>query len=178
MDEIVIRPITESDIPDKVKWYNDNEVAKFLHYEDKFTIEKSLEWIRKIENDTTRFENVIEAKEGNQFKNIGIVGLFNIDLKNKKAGYYITIGDKEYQGRGLAKKATVKFLRDCFYKFRLKKIYLYTDVDNITAQRLYEKVGFIKEGLLRKELFYKNKFIDRYYYGILREEFFSITEGD
>jgi RimJ/RimL family protein N-acetyltransferase len=174
MYEIVIRPITEFDIPDKVKWYNDDRVTKFLHYEEKFTIEKSLEWIREIESDATRFENIIAVKEDNQFRNIGIIGLFNIDMKNKKAGYYITIGDKKYQGKGLAKAATIKFLKGCFHRFNLEKIYLYTDADNITAQILYERVGFIKEGLLRKELFCKNRFIDRYYYGILRREFFSL----
>lgn len=185
MFDVIIRPITEKDIPDKVRWYNDDEIVRFLHYEDKFTVEKSLEWLRKIQHDTTRYENVIQIKEGDNIKNVGIIGLFNIDLKNKKAGFYITIGEKEYQGKGIAKMAAIKFLAHCFLKFDLKKIYLYTDVENIRAQKLYEKLGFVKEGLLRKELFYKNKFIDRYYYGILREEFFRLypytrieTEGD
>jgi RimJ/RimL family protein N-acetyltransferase len=180
MYDIVIKQITEFDIPDKVKWYNDDEITEFLHYEEKFTIEKSLEWIKKIENDTSRYENVLKVKEDSQLVNIGIIGLFNIDLKNKKAGFYITIGSKEYQGKGLAKKATIIFLKHCFNKFNLEKIYLYTDCNNITAQKLYEKVGFTKEGLLRRELFYKNRFIDRYYYGILRHEFFSLylNEGD
>lgn len=180
MYDIIINPITECDIPDKVKWYNDDEITKFMHYEEKFTIEKSLEWLKKIKNDTSRYENILKVKKDGQLVSIGIIGLFNIDLKNKKAGFYITIGNKEYQGKGLAKKATIKFLKHCFLKFDLEKIYLYTDSDNITAQKLYEKVGFKQEGLLRRELFYKNRFIDRYYYGILRDEFFSLysDEGD
>ena len=174
MPKLVIKPITKEDIPDKVRWYNDDEITRFLHYENKFTIKGTLEWLNKIANDNSRYENVIKIKEGSLLKNIGIIGLFDIDFKNKKAGFYITIGEKEYQGKGLAKKATIKFLKDCFLKFDLEKIYLFTDVDNVVAQRLYEKVGFVKEGLLRSELFYKNRFIDRYYYGILREEFFNL----
>ena len=170
----MIKKITEKDIPDKVKWYNDDEVTRFLHYEEKFTVEKTTDWLKKIADDETRYENVIQVKKDEQFKNIGIIGLFNIDLKNKKAGYYITIGEKDYQGKGLAKKATIKFLKDCFHQFDLEKIYLYTDADNISAQKLYEKLGFVKEGLLRKELFYRNRFIDRCYYGILEQEYFSL----
>ena len=174
MCDIVIKKITEFDIPDKVKWYNDSEIAHFLHYEDRFTIKKSLDWIKKIDKDITRYENVLKIKEGSQLTNIGIIGLFNIDIKNKKAGFYITIGNKEYQRKGLAKKATIKFLRHCFLKYNLEKIYLYTDSDNVVAQKLYEKVGFTKEGLLRRELFFKNRFIDRYYYGFLKDDFFKL----
>jgi RimJ/RimL family protein N-acetyltransferase len=174
MPQLYIKQITADDIPDKVRWYNDDEVTRFLHYENKFTIKESLEWLKKIKNDNTRYENVIKIEEDNILKNIGIIGLFDIDEKNKKAGFYITIGEKQYQGKGLAKKATIKFLKECFISFELEKIYLYTDVDNVVAQKLYEKIGFVKEGLLRNELYFKNRFIDRCYYGILREEFFSL----
>lgn len=174
MFEIVIEPISVEDIPEKVKWYNDEEVSHFLHYEEKFTIDKSLEWLKSVEKESSRFENTIKVKDNSTIKNIGIIGLFNIDLKNKKAGYYITIGEKEYQGKGLAKKATVKFLYDCFMNYDLEKIYLYTDTGNSNAQALYERLGFKQEGLLRKELYYNGQFIDRYYYGILREEFLSL----
>ena len=68
MFDVLIRPITEKDIPDKVRWYNDDEIVRFLHYEDKFTVEKSLEWLRKIQHDTTRYENVIQIKEGDNIK--------------------------------------------------------------------------------------------------------------
>src|SRR5690625_4010863 len=174
MNNIHINPIKESDIPDKVNWYNDDEIAQFLHYEDKFTIKKSLDWLKEIENDVTRYENIIKVEENEQLVNIGVIGLFNIDFKNRKAGFYITIGNKKYQGKGLAKKSTIQFLSHCFLEFDLEKIYLYTDRDNLIAQKLYEKVGFTKEGLLRRELFFKNKFIDRYYYGFLKDEFFNL----
>lgn len=180
MFEIYISKITEEDIPDKVKWYNDEEVTKYLHYDEKFSVDKSIEWLKNKEKDSSRYENVIRINENGQLNNIGIIGLFDIDLKNKKAGFYITIGEKNYQGKGLAKLASINFIKNCFLKFNLEKIYLYSDVDNIGAQKLYEKIGFTQEGLLRSELLYKNKFIDRLYYGILRSEYFNLyqSEGD
>ena len=81
------------------------------------------------------------------------------------------MGEKQYQGKGIAKKATVLFLKDMFEKFKLHKIYLYTDVENKAARGLYEKVGFVLEGILRDELFYQNHYVSRCYYSILFEEF-------
>ena len=70
-DDIVIEisRITADDVPDKVRWYNDDIVTRYLHYEDKFTIEKTLEWLKNIENDNTRYENVIRIKEDGKLKN-------------------------------------------------------------------------------------------------------------
>lgn len=170
-EDIRIVPFDYEHIPEKVKWYNDREIRKYLHYEEDFTIEMTKRWLEKIKNDKTRFENVIQVFDNGNYVDIGIIGLFNIDMKNKKAGFYITIGKKEYQGKGLAKKATLKFLKYCFGKFNLEKIFLYTDFKNTKAIRLYEKCGFELEGKLKKELFYNNTFIDRYYYAIFKEKF-------
>jgi RimJ/RimL family protein N-acetyltransferase len=53
----------------------------------------------------------------------------------------------------------------------LNKIFLITNEDNIAAQKVYEKCGFVKEGQLRNE--YKTSegiFMDRIYYGLLKSE--------
>ena len=38
------------------------------------------------------------------------------------------------------------------------------------ARNLYEKVGFVLEGILRKDIFFKGEMINRCMYGIIREE--------
>lgn len=43
--------------------------------------------------------------------------------------------------------------------------------DNVRAQRLYEKIGFIREGVKRKAKFKNGKFVNMLIYAILREEF-------
>jgi len=44
------------------------------------------------------------------------------------------------------------------------------DPRNVASQRVLEKVGFKKEGTLRKSLFLKGKWTDLSVYSILREE--------
>ena len=125
LDEIEIVPFDFEHIPEKVRWYNDEEISRYLHYEEKFTIEDTKKWLENVKNDKTRYENVIKVLVDGKYVDIGIIGLFNIDIKNKKAGFYITIGEKQYQGKGLAKKSTLKFLKKVFIKFNLEKIFLY-----------------------------------------------------
>ena len=170
MEDIRIVPFDVEHIQKKVKWYNDKEIRKYLHYEENFTVEKTREWLKNIKKDKTRYENVIQVFDNGKYEDIGIIGLFNIDMKNKKAGFYITLGEKQYQGKGFAKRATQKFLKEVFSKFNLEKIFLYTDFENERAIKLYERCGFKLEGKLKKELFYKNRFVDRYYYAIFRED--------
>ncbi len=168
---INIRPLSKEDLIYKINWYNDPRVNKHLHYENPFTYSGTLEWFENIKNDKTRFENVIEYKVDDEYIPVGIIGLFSIDYKNKKAGIYITIGNINFQRKGIAYNAMIDFMKYSFKEFHLQKIYLYTDVENVVAQRLYEKIGFVKEGFLRRELFYKGRYIDRLYYGMLSEEF-------
>ena len=59
------------------------------------------------------------------------------------------------------------------YLFLLKetmRIQAHTDVKNVASQKVLEKVGFKKEGTLRKSFFMRGKWRDAYIYSILREE--------
>ena len=168
---ISIRSLTENEIEKKVSWYNDDDIRKYLHYTELFNVENSLKWFQTIKKSNIRKEFVIWISNSEREVPVGIIGLFDIDYTNRKAGFYITLGEKDYQGKGIAKKATILFLREMFQTYQFHKIYLYTDVGNEPARKLYEKVGFTLEGILRDELFYKNHYVSRCYYGIFREEF-------
>jgi RimJ/RimL family protein N-acetyltransferase len=42
---------------------------------------------------------------------------------------------------------------------------------NTNAIKLYEKLGFVREGIRRKEFFLDGKYLDSYIYGLLSEDF-------
>lgn len=166
---ISIRKFKEEDIPYKVKWINDERNNKYLHYDLPLREDKTLEWYNKIKDRTDRADFTITYDN----EPVGLIGLLNIDHINKKAEYYICIGEDSYKGKGIAKKATDLLIKKSYEEFGLIKIYLYTEVENIAAQKLFEKVGFEREGLLKNDLFYKGKKIDRYVYGLDVEEYLN-----
>lgn len=160
---IEIRKFNESDIPFKVKWINDPENNQFLHYDLPLEEEKTLKWFNanKERKDRADFTILYNGEPA------GIIGLLNIDNKNKKAEYYITLGGSGFKGKGIATKASKLLIKESHEKYNLNKIYLYTEVDNTLAQNLFERIGFKKEGQLSEDLIQDNKKINRYVYGLL-----------
>lgn len=167
--QISIRQFKKEDIPNKVKWINDPENNQYLHYDLPLEIEKTEAWFEKNKERTDRYDAVIEA-DG---ISVGIIGLLSIDLKNKKAEYYITIGNRDYRGKNIAVEASRKLLQYAFNTLGLKRVYLYTESDNIAAVRCYEKIGFKREGLIKQDLFTKGRYVDRYIYGITSDDFYG-----
>lgn len=167
--EIKIRKFQEDDIPYKVKWINDSENNQFLHYDLPLREDKTLLWFNSIKDRTDRADFTIIYNE----EPAGLIGLLNIDNKNRKAEYYIALGGAEFKGKGIATIASDLLIKEIYSKYNLNKIYLYTEVDNKSAQRLFERIGFIKEGLLKQDLIQEGRKVDRFIYGLLVEEYLS-----
>lgn len=164
---VTIRRFERTDIPKKVEWINNPENNQFLHYDIPICEEKTERWFDSHVGDKIRYDAVIEV-DGTP---VGTIGLLSIDQINRKAEYYIAMGETAYKGKGIAKRATNLLLRYGFEVLNLNRIYLFTEVNNVAAQRLFEKVGFVKEGMLRQDILSHGEFADRYAYGLLREDF-------
>ena len=171
---IAIRRFEEKDIPYKVKWINDEENNKYLHYDLPLREDKTLAWFRGLKNRTDRVDYTIIC---DGFP-VGLIGLINIDRKKKEAEYYICLGEKDYKGKGIAQIASKILIDEAYREFKLNRLYLYTETGNIRAQRLFEKIGFEKEGLIKNDLIYNGRKIDRYIYGLRLEKYKNKSEAD
>jgi RimJ/RimL family protein N-acetyltransferase len=80
------------------------------------------------------------------------------------------MGETSYKGKGVAKEASRLILSYGFEELCLNRIYLFTEVDNIAAQKLFERVGFKREGILKQDVYSHGAFADRIAYGFLKEE--------
>ena len=169
---ISIRKFEKKDIPDKVRWINDPLNNAFLHYDLPLTEKNTEAWFDNNKDNKNRYDAIIDV-DG---KGVGLIGLISIDYKNRKAEYYVTIGERDYLGKGIAKKASVLLLEYAFRTLNLERIYLYTEVDNLSAVKLYEKIGFKREGIIKKDILSKGRFVDRYAYGIDKDIFYHNLE--
>lgn len=157
---ISIRKFREDDIPYKVKWINDENNNKYLHYDLPLREDKTLQWFKtlNIRQDRTDYTITFDDEPA------GLIGLLDIDLSKKEAEYYICLGEEKFKGKGIAYRATDLLIRNAYNDFGLKKLYLYTEVGNVSAQKLFEKIGFVKEELLENHLYYNGRHVDRYLY--------------
>ncbi|MCG4585424.1 GNAT family N-acetyltransferase, partial [Anaerosalibacter bizertensis] len=166
---VSIRRFEQKDIQNKIKWINDNSNNKYLHYDLPLEYDKTLNWFINNKGRKDRFDAIIEV-DGVP---VGLIGLLSIDKKNSKAEYYITLGEDKYKGKGIAKLASIKLIKYAFEEIRINKIYLFTEIENKSAQRLFEKIGFRKEGLLKEDIKNGNEHVDRYVYGICKDDYYA-----
>lgn len=164
--KITIRPFTREDIKKKVEWINNPNNNQFLHYDIPISVENTEKWFEHHKEQEDRFDAIIQVDD----IPVGTIGLLTIDKKNGKAEYYIAMGEQAFKGKGVAKEATKQILQYAFEELGLNRVYLFTETENIAAQKLFERVGFMREGLIRQDIVSRGRLVDRFAYGYLREE--------
>jgi RimJ/RimL family protein N-acetyltransferase len=144
---LVLRPWTEADVPALVAACNDPEIPR---------------WIPVIprpytEEDARAFvHGEWRANPGHQFAVtadrtvVGSIGItVNNENRNGHIGYWCA---REARGRGVTTRALRAICRWSFEDLGLQRLELITDPDNVASQRVAEKVGFRREGVLRSHL--------------------------
>ena len=170
--KVTIRKFEKKDIPKKVEWINNPENNMFLHYDLPLEIEKTNRWFNSVMDRNDRYDAVIVV-DGIP---CGTIGLLSIDNKNSKAEYYIAMGETSMKGKGIATQASKLILDYAFNILNLNRVYLFTETKNITAQKLFEKIGFIKEGQLKNDIISHGQFVNRFIYGMCKRDYLKINE--
>jgi len=165
--DCTIRKFQIKDVSDKVKWINNPDNNRFLHYDLPLKIDKTEEWFLRNQGNENRFDGIIEV-EG---ESAGLIGLLNIDYEKKSAEYYITLGEKKFRGQGIANKSSKQLLEYGFNTLGLEKIYLYTEKANTAMQKLAKKISMVEEALLLENSMRNNQLYNSYYYSVSKEDF-------
>ena len=109
---------------------------------------------------------IIQKKDGTRIG--GIEG-----EQHPAYGGYLEIGFTivpEEMGKGYCSEAVKIMVDYLFLSNSLIRIQALTDTRNLPSQRVLEKAGFMKEGLIRKAAFIRGDWRDLFLYSILREE--------
>jgi len=106
---------------------------------------------------------VMEKKDGTK------IGLIVLELEGgvQEIGYGITPNERGKDYCTEAVKIAVDYL---FLSKPIVRIQAHTNVNNIASQRVMEKAGFRREGVVRKRIFMRGEWKDEFLYSILREE--------
>ncbi len=74
------------------------------------------------------------------------------------------------QGKGYAKEAVSLLVAYLFAGYPVERIIAFTEQENVPAQHVLGKNGFVQEGRLRRSIFRDGQWRDILIYGILRRE--------
>lgn len=171
--KVYLKLFEECDIPNRVRWINDPDIQYTLNYDIPTSISKTQRWFSNaVMNPNRREFSIFTIDED---KHIGFCGLFNIEMPVMKAELHCVIGEKEYWSGGYGTEAYKLLVEYGFRELGLNKIYGYQMIHNYGAHRVVEKLGWVREGLLRQETYSHGCVKDVYYVSILREDWLNIN---
>ncbi len=163
-EKINLRILEKEDIPLFAEWLNDPQVFgeyNPLHQETRERVEK----IFSGPHDTKPF--VVEKKDGSK---IGFIAGFQVlhpATRQLEISYCLVPSERE---KGYGTEALMIIVDFLFLTGDAVRIQAQTDSRNIASQKMLEKSGFTKEGVLRKSFFVRGEWRDSWIYSILREE--------
>lgn len=137
--QIYLRPMEITDTEKIVNWRNQDWVCRNFIYQEPFTVEGHMHWIRTQVETGHVIQFIICLTDG---RDIGSVYLRDIDREQGTAEYGIFIGEEDALGCGYGTAAAKEALVYAFTKLSLNKIYLRFLADNIGAGKSYERAGF------------------------------------
>lgn len=111
----------------------------------------------------------IVAERENLEVGVGTIILSDIDMKNGVAQIHIKIMEKK-RGKGVGQDSIYTMVRYAFMNMRLNCIYAEILSYNILSQKVFEKCGFHKDGILRQRVFKEGKYVDVFTYSIISGE--------
>lgn len=77
----------------------------------------------------------------------------------------------DYQGQGVMTEALTQLLPDLFLRAPLERVEARCAMGNVASQRVLEKLGFVREGVLRGYFKLHGRRVDHILYALLRSDF-------
>ena len=101
---------------------------------------------------------------------LGNISVWPISRREQSAeiGYWVTTSAT---GLGVATESAARVVQVAFEEMGMHRTVLRVAVGNRASERVAEKLGFVREGLLRKEVLVHGVWMDHSLWGMLEEEY-------
>ncbi|XP_059630416.1 uncharacterized protein LOC132273475 [Cornus florida] len=161
--DITLRLLDLSDVDDFMVWATDDQVSRFCSWETYTSKEAAVEhivdtiiphpWYRAI------------CLNDRAIGTISVTPNKGADICRAEIGYVLS---SKFWGKGIATLAVKMVASTIFVEWpHLERLEALVDVDNPGSQRVLEKAGFQREGVLRKYFLHKGKPTDMVIFSLL-----------
>jgi RimJ/RimL family protein N-acetyltransferase len=161
-NHITLKAFTSADINDFMEWATDDEVTKHMMWNSYASLSEAESFFTNLVEKHPWFKAICLDKK--------VIGSITLDkgkgIHSCKAelGYVVA---RKHWGNGCATQAIKLAIETGFNDLDVERIEAYVDPTNFGSQRVLEKNGFLREGLLKKYVVQKGVIKDRFVYSYL-----------
>ncbi|KAH7522295.1 uncharacterized protein LOC107410179 [Ziziphus jujuba] len=164
--KISLRPFNPSDVDDIMEWATDEKLARFSSWGHHTSKEEVLNFMMNVIIPHPWFKAI--CLDDKPIGEISVTGKSGNDKCRAEIGYILA---SKYWGKGIATYAVKLVANDIFWEWpHLERLEALADVENLASQRVLEKAGFQREGILRKYYKMKGKTSDMVMFSLLFDD--------
>lgn len=170
-DRLRLREVRDDDAPALFAIHSNPQVMRYWSYPAWTELAQAEQKVADIQRQRRELDILVWAiADAASDQLIGTSAMFALDLAQGRAeiGYSL---HAEWQRRGLAAEALRLILQYAFEELQLRRVEADADPRNEASWRLLEKLGFVREGLLRERWNVNDEICDTAFYGLLRRDF-------
>lgn len=166
--EITLRPIELSDVDDFMVWAADDKVTRFCLWDTYTSREQALNYIKNYATPHPWLKVI--CIDNRAIGAISVTPGSGFDLCRAELGYVLSY---KYWSKGIVTRALKMVASTIFKEWPyLERLHATVATDNEGSQRVLEKAGFQREGVLRKYLVIKGKTKDVVMFSLLSTDSF------
>ncbi|MFF0740425.1 GNAT family N-acetyltransferase [Streptomyces sp. NPDC004111] len=165
-----LRPFTDADADALFALHSNTDVMRYWDsppWTDRARAERFIERCRKLADEGTGARVAVDRASDGAFVGwCGLIG-WNQDYRSASLGY--CLGDAMW-GHGYATETAHALLRWAYDTLDLNRVQAEADTRNAASARVLEKIGFVREGMLREDCVVDGEVSDTWVYGLLKRE--------
>lgn len=176
---IRLEPMSESHVTELAQVGLDPRIWQYMIYGPKNTEDDLRLWVREILSRQVRGTDlpftVIHQQSG---RAIGTTRYMEIHPQHRNLEIGGTWYGLEFQGSGVNAEAKFLLLRHAFEVWHCIRVQIKTDLRNLRSQRAIERLGAVKEGVLRDHVILADGYVrSSVIYSILEAEWPAVKGG-
>lgn len=169
--DVTIKPMKKNEIDTILDWLGSEEIRNtFIGFFPKTKKELENYFLKSADKEyfSIYYQHSFLA---------GFIGAERKDNVSRKLEMKKLVGDSNFRGKGIGKRATFLFLYHIFNNYNFNKVFIHSMDTNIKNINLNSKFGFSLEGFLFKEMQINDVYHDVIRMGLLREKWIEIYNG-
>lgn len=166
---LLLREPADDDAPALLELGSDPEVTRWFSWGPYESIDEPLAYVAQQRARRGRGEQLDLLVVDREAGPIGITGLSEISRRDRRAVVGTWLG-RRWWGTGANAASKALILHVAFEVLGLVRVGAYADVENARSQRALERLGFRREGVLRRWHRHDGVSKDVAFYGLLAEE--------